>query len=114
MVAFIEWNQYTADGLTNGVEYCFSVSAYYASGESESAFESCYAPIDPFILSQSSFSDTLDPASGEYSTFKFTLINLDTTAHAFSFTSDGLVSQTTDNTLSVSYTHLTLPTILRV
>ena len=99
MVSFIEWNQYTADGLTNGVEYCFSVSAYYASGESESAFESCYAPIDPFILSQSSFSDTLDPASGEYSTFEFTLINLDTTAHAFSFTSDGLVSQTTDNTL---------------
>ena len=98
MVAFVEENEYTADGLTNNVEYCFKVSASYASGESEFAFESCYAPIDPFILSETSFSDTLDPASGAYSTFDFTLINLDTTAHSFSFTSEGLITPTTENT----------------
>ena len=99
MVAFVETNQYTASGLTNNVEYCFKVSASYVGGESETAFESCYAPIDPFILSQSSFSDTLDPTLESSSTFEFTLINLDTTAHPFSFQSGGLVSQTTDNTL---------------
>ena len=99
MVAFVEDNQYTATGLTNGVDYCFKVSANYSSGESEFAFESCYAPIDPFILSQSSFSDTLDPSAQEYSKFEFTLINLDTTAHPFSFTSDGLVTETTENIL---------------
>ena len=99
MVAFVEENEYTADGLTNNVEYCFKVSASYAAGESEFAFESCYAPIDPFILSETSFSDTLDPASGAYSTFDFTLINMDTTAHSFSFTSEGLITPTAENTL---------------
>jgi len=99
MVAFVEDNQYTATGLTNGVDYCFKVSANYSSGESEFAFESCYAPIDPFILSQSSFSDTLDPSAQEYSKFEFTLINLDTTGHPFSFQSDGMVNATTENTL---------------
>jgi len=99
MIAFVEDNQYTATGLTNGVDYCFKVSANYSSGESEFAYESCYAPIDPFILSQSSFSDTLDPISHEYSKFEFTLINLDTTAHHFAFESDGMVNATTENTL---------------
>jgi len=99
MIAFVEDNQYTATGLTNGVDYCFKVSANYSSGESEFAFESCYAPIDPFILSQSSFSDTLDPTAQEYSKFEFTLINLDTTAHPFSFQSDGMVNVTTDSIL---------------
>ena len=99
MVAFVEDNEYTADGLTNNVEYCFKVSASYASGESEFAFESCYAPIDPFILSETSFSDTLDPTLGENSTFEFTLINLDTPAHSFSFTSEGLATPTAENTL---------------
>ena len=99
MIAFVEDNQYTATGLTNGVDYCFKVSANYSDGESEFASESCYAPIDPFILSQSSFSDTLDPSTQEYSKFEFTLVNLDTTAHSFSFESDGMVTQTAENTL---------------
>ena len=99
IIATVETNEYTATGLTNGVEYCFEVKATYASGSSANALESCYAPIDPFLLSESSFRDTLDHELGEYSKFDFTLINLDTTAHAFSFTSGGLVNETAENTL---------------
>ena len=55
-VAFVEENEYTADGLTNN-EYCFKVSASYATGESE-PLSQVTATIHSFF--RDIFSDTLD------------------------------------------------------
>jgi len=46
----ITTNEYTATGLTNFQEYCFSVSAVYAEGTSDTCFNSCASPTDPFIV----------------------------------------------------------------
>ena len=75
------------------------MTAVYSEGESDQSVEACYAPIDPFELTQSSFRDTLDYSAGEYSVFEFSLINSDTANHDFHFSSDILIEPTAENTL---------------
>ena len=94
-----ETNSYTVTGLSNNVEYCYSVTAVYSEGESAECVQGCFAPVDPFELTQSSFRDTLDYSAGEYSVFEFLLINGDTADHDFHFSSDVLIEPTTENTL---------------
>ena len=94
-----ETNSYTVTGLSNNVEYCYSVTAVYSEGESAECVQGCFAPVDPFELTQSSFRDTLDYSAGEYSVFEFSLINGDTANHDFHFSSDVLIEPTTENTL---------------
>ena len=94
-----ETNSYTVTGLSNNVEYCYSVTAVYSEGESAECVQGCFAPVDPFELTQSSFRDTLDYSAGEYSVFEFSLINGDTANHDFHFSSDYLIEPTAENTL---------------
>ena len=98
-VGFSETNSYLATGLTNNVDYCFSITAVYEEGESINSSEACLSAVDPFELTQTSFRDTLDPSSGEYSVFEFSLINGDTANHDFYFSFDGLIEPTSENTL---------------
>ena len=99
LVGSSETNSYTVTGLSNNVEYCYSVTAVYSEGESAECVQGCFAPVDPFELTQSSFRDTLDYSAGEYSVFEFLLINGDTADHDFHFSSDVLIEPTTENTL---------------
>lgn len=98
-VGFSEENSFIVTGLSNNVDYCFSVTAVYEEGESANSASACLAPLDPFQLTQSSFRDTLDPIGGEYSVFEFSLINSDTANHDFHFSSDALIEPTAGNTL---------------
>jgi hypothetical protein len=99
LVGSSETNSYTVTGLTNNVEYCYSVAAVYDEGESTHCVDGCFAPVDPFELTQSSFRDTLDHSLGEYSVFEFSLINSDTANHDFHFESAVILEATLDNTL---------------
>ena len=99
LVGSSETNSYTVTGLTNNVEYCYSVAAVYDEGESTQCVDGCFAPVDPFELTQSSFRDTLDHSLGEYSVFEFSLINSDTANHDFHFESEVILEATLDNTL---------------
>ncbi|MBO62401.1 MAG: hypothetical protein CMG33_02615 [Candidatus Marinimicrobia bacterium] len=92
-------NSYTVTGLTNNVNYCFSISAVYSEGESDQCVEACFAPVDPFELTMTTFRDTLDHSAGEYSVFEFSLINMDTASHDFHFSSSVLIGATAENTL---------------
>ena len=75
------------------------MTAVYSEGESAECVQGCFAPVDPFELTQSSFRDTLDYSAGEYSVFEFSLINGDTANHDFHFSSDALIEPTAGNTL---------------
>jgi len=99
LVGFSETNSYTITGLTNNIEYCYNVTAVYSEGESVECVEGCFAPIDPFELTRSSFRDTLDYSNGEYSIFEFLLINSDTAIHDFHFESELIPEATSDNIL---------------
>ena len=99
LVGSSETNSYTVTGLTNNVEYCYSVTAVYSEEESAECVQGCFAPVALFELTQSSFRDTLDYSAGEYSVFEFSLINGDTANHDFHFSSDVLIEPTTENTL---------------
>ena len=46
----ITTNEYTVTGLTNFQEYCYTVTAVYAEGESDTCFNACTSPSDPFIV----------------------------------------------------------------
>ena len=46
----VTMNEYSVTGLTNDQTYCFTVSAVYAEGESDTCFNVCAYPKDPFII----------------------------------------------------------------
>ena len=46
----ITTNEYTVTGLTNFQEYCYTVTAVYAEGESDTCFNACASPSDPFMV----------------------------------------------------------------
>ncbi len=50
LVDNVTTNEYIATGLTNFQEYCFTVTAVYAEGESDTCFSACTSPSDPFIV----------------------------------------------------------------
>ena len=98
-IGFSEINSYTISGLTNNIEYCYTVTAVYSEGESAESIEACFAPVDPFELTRSSFRDTLDFNANEYSLFEFLLVNSDTANHDFNFDSELIVEANSENTL---------------
>ncbi len=90
-------NNYTVEGLTNNVNYCFSVSATYGQNESSLAAEACYYPIPKYELTETLFRDTLDYTLNEYSIFDFSLINNDTSNYRFTFSSDQFIEPISEN-----------------
>jgi len=98
-VGFSETNEFTVDGLSNNVDYCFSVKAVYGLDESEPSSEACYTPVFTFEITQTFFRDTLDYLSSEYSIFQFSLINHDIVNHDFNFSSDEIIQPTEENIL---------------
>ncbi|MBU36636.1 MAG: hypothetical protein CMG29_05450 [Candidatus Marinimicrobia bacterium] len=79
---------YTDSGLTNGVEYCYTIIAEYSEGESTTSAEACFTPVVALSLSQDTFTDTLDYSAGEYSVHEFSLINSDTVNYYGKFWSE--------------------------
>ena len=90
-------NTYAVEGLTNNVNYCFSVSATYGQNESSLAAEACYYPIPKYELTETLFRDTLDYTLNEYSIFDFSLINNDTSNYRFTFSSDQFIEPISEN-----------------
>ena len=78
--------EYTVEGLENGTEYCFQVTAVYDEGESDTSATVCATPMGPFQVNPQVFNfDEL--MEGEYVEQAFTVQNYDTVDYDFTITS---------------------------
>ena len=93
--------EYVVDGLDNGTEYCFSVSAAYGEGQSSLSSEVCATPMGPFQVSPTSINfDLLE--DGEYQESFFQLANYDSIDAEFLISSSELSNIDSAQTLSLS------------
>jgi hypothetical protein len=74
--------EYTATGLTNFTEYCFTITAEYAEGESDTSFNVCIMPLDPFIVTPTDVDITV--GVDEYFEASLIIANHDTAILDFS------------------------------
>ena len=77
LIGTTEMEAYTAEGLENGVEYCFEIKTVYEEGESEASHEACATPMGPFQVEPLSLNFP-ELEDGEYQEMTFDLINFDT------------------------------------
>ena len=77
LIGTTEMEAYTAEGLENGVEYCFEIKTVYEEGESEASHEACATPMGPFQGEPLSLNFP-ELEDGEYQEMTFDLINFDT------------------------------------
>ena len=69
----VTMNEYSIEGLTNGETYCFTISAVYTEGESDTCFNVCTYPRDPFIVTPLEIDATVE--SGELVTETISITN---------------------------------------
>lgn len=77
---------FVAEGLENGTEYCFEVSAVYDEGESVNSAGVCSTPMGPFQVNPLLLN--FDAAElGVYQELTVTIENFDTLSHEFNISS---------------------------
>ena len=81
-----ELEEFMVEGLTNGTEYCFQITANYEEGESDSSAIQCATPLGPFQIGPLNLNfDT--PEQGSYQEQIITIRNYDTLDASYSFSS---------------------------
>ena len=94
LIGTTEMEAYTAEGLENGVEYCFEIKTVYEEGESEASHEACATPMGPFQVEPLSLNFP-ELEDGEYQEMTFDLINFDTVDYDFNIFSTQVEDLTT-------------------
>ena len=94
LIGTTEMEAYTAEGLENGVEYCFKIKTVYEEGESEASHEACATPMGRFQVEPLSLNFP-ELEDGEYQEMTFDLINFDTVDYDFNIFSTQVEDLTT-------------------
>ena len=81
-----ETQELTVEGLTNGTEYCFQITANYEEGESEQSTVVCATPLGPFQIGPLNLNFAASQ-QGSYEEQIITLQNYDTLDAPFLFSS---------------------------